>query len=273
MRVVCVVDNSVLPLSAFWGEHGLAFWIESGGERMLFDTGASGTVLLHNLEIAGLSLQSLYALALSHSHPDHTGGLPALLKQRRGIPTYAHPDLFRPRYSRKKGEMQSKWLPLSPEALRQESEMHLSDAPQFIGEGVWTTGEILNRSEPEGRSAHHFVRSGEDWIADPYRDDISLVLETKAGLYLVCGCCHAGLLNTLAHVRRMFGKYPIGVMGGTHLIGASQEQLDHTVECLREMGSPQLHLNHCTGQPAYVALSQAFGDRVAHCPAGTVLEL
>jgi 7,8-dihydropterin-6-yl-methyl-4-(beta-D-ribofuranosyl)aminobenzene 5'-phosphate synthase len=162
---------------------------------------------------------------------------------------------------------------MSPELLKHESEMHLSDTPQFIIEGVWTTGEILDRSEPEGRSAHHVVRSGEDWIADPYRDDMSLVLETKAGLYLVCGCCHAGLLNTLAHVKHTFGKEPIGVMGGTHLVGASHEQIDHTVERLRDMGSPALHLNHCTGQPAFVALSQAFGDRVAHCPADTVLEL
>jgi 7,8-dihydropterin-6-yl-methyl-4-(beta-D-ribofuranosyl)aminobenzene 5'-phosphate synthase len=117
------------------------------------------------------------------------------------------------------------------------------------------------------------VREGDGWAPDPYRDDLSLVLETGAGLFVVCGCCHAGLLNTLAHVRRHFGEDPVGVAGGTHLIGAGTEQLDRTVARLREMGSPRLHLNHCTGPDAFVALSRAFGDRVSHCPAGTTLDL
>ena len=50
MKILCLVDNSVQPLSTFWGEHGLSFLVESGNDRVLFDTGASGSVLLHNLE-------------------------------------------------------------------------------------------------------------------------------------------------------------------------------------------------------------------------------
>lgn len=273
MKVLCLVDNSVQPLSGFWGEHGLSFWIESDSRNILFDTGSSGTVLLHNLEIAGLSLEGLDALALSHSHPDHTGGLAAVLEQRRGIPAYAHPDLFRPRYVKKNDEMVPKCLPMSSQVVEQKADLHLSQAPQEIVDGVWTTGEIVNRVEPEGRSPHHYVRSENGWAADPYRDDQSLVLETAKGLLLLCGCCHAGLLNTLEQVRSSFGSYPVAVAGGTHLIGACQAQLDRTIERLREMGSPDLHLNHCTGQRAFAVLSWAFGERVEHCPAGTVLEL
>jgi metal-dependent hydrolase (beta-lactamase superfamily II) len=36
--------------------------------------------------------------------------------------------------------------------------------------------------------------------------------------------------------------------------------------------SPQLYINHCTGERAYLALAHAFGDRVEVCPAGTVLD-
>ena len=161
MKILCLVDNSVQPLSSFWGEHGLSFFVESGNDRLLFDTGASGSVLLHNLEMAGISSSSIGSLALSHSHPDHTGGLPALL-ETGGDPAYAHPDLFRPRYARKNGEMNPKWLPMSPETLKERVELHLSATPDEIFPGVWTSGEIKARSEPEGRSAHHFVRSGEE---------------------------------------------------------------------------------------------------------------
>ena len=46
MRMICVVDDAVQRSSPFWGEHGVAFLIETEGQRVLFDTGQSGTVHL-----------------------------------------------------------------------------------------------------------------------------------------------------------------------------------------------------------------------------------
>jgi len=272
MRLTCLVDNAVLPHSRFRGEHGLAFLVESEAGKVLFDTGASGEVLLHNLEAAGVSPEEIAALALSHGHRDHTGGLPALLERRPGLPIYAHPDLLRERFSQRGREMRPVGVPLPSEELRRRAELRLSGEPREVLPGIWTTGEIADRSEPEGRSSRHFVRQGEDLGPDPYRDDMGLVLKTGQGLVLVCGCCHAGLLNTLAHVGRAFGQAPVAVVGGTHLIGADEAHLRRLVEVLRRLGPPALHLNHCTGQAAYVALAHALGDRVAPCPAGTVLE-
>jgi 7,8-dihydropterin-6-yl-methyl-4-(beta-D-ribofuranosyl)aminobenzene 5'-phosphate synthase len=274
MRLRCLVDNSVQPSSPFWGEHGLSFLVEvANGRRVLFDTGASGPVLLHDLECAGIGIETIDAVVLSHSHPDHTGGLPAILERRRGLPVHAHPELLRPRFSEANGVKAPKGLPLGPDALKGRADLRLRESLEEVLPGVWTSGEIVERGEPEGRSPHHLVRHGEQWAPDPYRDDLSLVLETADGLFVVCGCCHAGLLNTLAHVRRHFGEDPVGVAGGTHLVSADSEQLAHTVMRLREHRSPRLHLNHCTGPAAFLALGQAFGDRVSHCPAGTTLEL
>ncbi len=182
---------------------------------MLFDTGGSGDVLLHNLAAVQVVPQSISALALSHAHRDHTGGLPALLARRAGLPLYAHPNLFRERFSQHGAEMRSVGMPLNQEDLGQVADLSLSDEPQEILPGVWTSGEITGRDEPEGRSSHHFIRQGETLVADPYRDDMSLLLETETGLVLICGCCHAGLLNTLAQVRQAFGRDPVVVMGGT----------------------------------------------------------
>jgi 7,8-dihydropterin-6-yl-methyl-4-(beta-D-ribofuranosyl)aminobenzene 5'-phosphate synthase len=279
MKVTCVVDNAVCDHSTFWGEHGLAFLIETkSGLMLLFDTGRSGTVLLHNLELLDIEPEAINTLAISHAHYDHTGGLPALLDQVAEITLYAHPDLFRERFSRRK-ELKSVGLPLEREVLEQRLAFQLSAKPTEILPGVWTTGEITDRAEPEGRSAHHLVRSSssslrggtEGWEPDPYRDDMALVLETGQGLVVLCGCCHAGLLNTLAHVRRTFGVDITAVAGGTHLLRADEAHLKRVIEVLRELGLPRLYLNHCTGQRAYVTLAQAFGEEVAPCPAGTSL--
>lgn len=278
MRVTCVVDDAVCDHSPFWGEHGLAFLIETESGRVLFDTGQSGTVLLHNLELLGIEPKAINALAISHAHYDHTGGLPALLDRRSvgdlrptGIPFHAHPDLFHERFSRREGAIKSVGLPLEREALEQRLTLQLSAEPTEILPGVWTTGEITDRAEPEGRSAHHLVRGMEGWEPDPYRDDMALVLETGSGLVVLCGCCHAGLLNTLAHVRRTFGTDITTVAGGTHLLHADGAHLRHVIKVLRDLGMPRLYLNHCTGQRAYVTLAQAFGEKVAPCPAGTRL--
>ena len=272
LKLTCLVDNAVDPHSAFWGEHGLSFLIEGAEGRVLFDTGTSGTVLLHNLEVAGIAPESIAALALSHAHPDHSGGLPAFLKRRPGLPIYAHPAILGERFSWRKGRVEPKSLPLTPDALRQQADLHLSVEPQQILPGIWTSGEISERPEPEGRSSHHVVRQGDGWAPDPYQDDMALILETSQGLVLVCGCCHAGLLNTLAHVRRVFERDPLVVVGGMHLISADQAHMRRLVEVLQQLGPPALYPNHCTGQAAYVILAQAFGDQVAPCPTGTSLE-
>lgn len=272
MRVTCVVDNAVCDHSTFWGEHGLAFLIETRSGCILFDTGRSGTVLLHNLDLLDIEPGAINALAISHAHHDHTGGLPILLEQVAGIPLYAHPDLFRERFSRREESLKSVGLPVEREALAQRLTFQLSAEPMEIVPGVWTTGEITDRREPEGRSAHHLIRGVEGYESDPYRDDMALVLETGSGLVVLCGCCHAGLLNTLAHVRRTFGVDITAVAGGTHLLQADEAHLRRVIEVLREFGVSRLYMNHCTGQRAYVTLAQAFGEAVAPCPVGTSFE-
>lgn len=271
VKITCLTENTALRGSPFWGEHGLSFCIETERGCVLFDTGQTALVLLHNMALLGKSLNDLDAIVLSHAHNDHTGGLPVILSRRPGLPVYASPDIGRPRFNHKEGRYRFIGLPLPMEALTHLANLRLSAEPAEILPGVWHTGEIIERLEPEGRSLHHFVPQGEGWQPDLYCDDISLVLETREGLIVVCGCCHAGLLNTLAHVQRMFQGRIVAVLGGTHLESSEGSALQHVVEVLREYGPLRLYPNHCSGERAYVALSTAFGERVQPCPAGTTL--
>ena len=276
MKVTCVVDNAVQRSSPFWGEHGLAFLIEAEGYRVLFDTGQSGTVLLHNLELLNMDSMTIDALAISHDHYDHTGSLPRLLDQvRPGIPLYANLDLFRERYSRREGELQMISALQNGQTLAARLTLELSQNPQEILPNLWTTGEIVERPEPEGRSAHHLIREGDVLVPDPYKDDLALVLELGDGLLLLCGCCHAGLLNTLAHVQRTFGGPIVGIAGGLHLTGVNDGELQHVVDVLSSVpGLKLVYPNHCTGEVAFVTLTQRLSAQVIRpCPAGTVLEI
>lgn len=271
----CIIDNSAARGTPLWGEHGVAFSVETPDGWLLFDTGQSGDVLVHNASCMGIPLERYDALVLSHAHYDHTGGLERFFSLcRSGISLYGNPDLFRERYTMKDGQVRSIGMRLSEAEVMQHAHLHLTAEPVEMLPGVWTTGEINVRQEFEGRSQQHRVRTDDTWKPDSYQDDLSLVLVASEGLVLLCGCCHAGLLNTLYHVRRHFSQEIRAIVGGTHLVNAGPETIDRTIEVLHELCGerlPDLYLNHCTGERAYIALAQAFGDRVHPCPAGTVL--
>jgi 7,8-dihydropterin-6-yl-methyl-4-(beta-D-ribofuranosyl)aminobenzene 5'-phosphate synthase len=274
VRITCVVDDAVQRSSPLWGEHGVAFLIESPAGRLLFDTGQSGTVLLHNLELLDVAPETIDAPAISHAHYDHTGGLSALLdKIRPGTPLYANPDLFRERYSQREGKLESMGLSTSQKTLAAHFALSLDAAPQEILPGVWTTGEIAERPDPHGSSDYHLMREGESLVADEYRDDLALAVQAGERLVLLCGCCHAGLLNTLSHVERSF-EHPISVIaGGLHLSSASPDELLRTANLLSVRPALQhVYPNHCSGEAAFVILTQILRTGVVRpCPAGTIL--
>jgi ribonuclease BN (tRNA processing enzyme) len=57
----------------------------SGGEAMLFDV-SSGTILLRQLKAAGIPLEKVRHLFITHRHFDHAGGLAPLLTAMASLP-------------------------------------------------------------------------------------------------------------------------------------------------------------------------------------------
>lgn len=273
-RITCVVNDIAEPGHGLLSEHGLSFWIEKDQGVVLFDTGQTAEVLENNLRVLGLDPMDIQVLALSHAHYDHTGGLKAVLGKNSDLRVYAHPDIFRERYSKRKGEYQSIGMRLSRDDFKNEAELCLSAEPNQMLPGLWTTGEINPRPELEGRSNHHYLKNGDVWLPDDYRDDLSLVMEVEGGIVLICGCCHAGLLNTLFFVERKFPQPLKAVFGGTHLLTADGEYLRHVMEVVRtRFPGMRFYFNHCTGENAIQRFKESFGDQVAAFPAGMVIDL
>ena len=274
MQLTCVVDNSVEAGSPLWGEHGLSFIIEADDKKVLFDTGQSGDVLMHNLELLKYEPKEFAAVALSHGHYDHTGGLSAFLKSAYGISLVAHSAIFDERFTmRKKKPPRSVGIPISPKKLSKLADVNLTKKSVELMPGLWTTGTIYSRQHPEGRSAKHVVQRNGQFVPDPYLDDLSLVWKGDEGLVVVLGCAHAGVLNILSQVRDMFAAPIRAVVGGMHLYTLDDERLAQVIETLRnEYADTRFYPNHCTGMKGFLALERAFGEKVMPCPAGTTLE-
>jgi len=89
-------------------EHGLGHWVEveRGGEtrRIAFDFGLTGESYTHNFLELGLDAGQVDAVALSHGHMDHYGGLGGFLKtyrrrMKQNVAFYGGSDHFLPRYN------------------------------------------------------------------------------------------------------------------------------------------------------------------------------
>jgi 7,8-dihydropterin-6-yl-methyl-4-(beta-D-ribofuranosyl)aminobenzene 5'-phosphate synthase len=141
--------------------------------------------------------------------------------------------------------------------------------------GLFTSGEIPAAERPEklgvASQAFHKVDGHREW--DPVIDDLSLILQAKEGLVIVNGCCHAGLLNTCARATKLFSKKIKAIIGGTHMVEYSTEDVKHVGDDLENMyGTPELYLNHCTGKEAIEQLRTRFGSAIVHdCFAGSEL--
>ena len=268
-KITCVVDNAANEKTQLETEHGVAFWIETENGYVLFDSGQSASVLMKNLTSLRLDIKKLNAVAISHAHFDHTGGLEAILERHSGLAFYANTDIFHPRYFLRDGVHETIGFEYERDHYEKCADVRLSDEPAEILPNLWTTGEIIIRDEPEGRDAHLIKENGR-FIPDPFKDDMSLVLKIANGLVLICGCCHAGLQIPLAQVAERFDGLVCAVIGGTHLMTMEGETLRHVINVLQAK-YPDMHmyLNHCTGDIAIEALKDIYGNHVQHFTAGS----
>jgi 7,8-dihydropterin-6-yl-methyl-4-(beta-D-ribofuranosyl)aminobenzene 5'-phosphate synthase len=268
-----ITENTVVGKGdALYAEHGFALFLERSGFRLLFDTGPAGIATLHNAARLGIDFRSADAIAVSHGHADHTGGLLGVLRSiAKPIPVYAHPGIFGDRYSKRAdGRVTYAGMPYKREALEGlGATFDLASGFRAIADGVFLTGEIPRRRAFETGDADLYVRRSGELVKDPLLDDQSVVVQTKEGLLLILGCCHAGLVNTLDQVQALFPGRPIHtVVGGTHLGFAPPAQLEQTAAVLKDLGIRKVGLSHCTGLPAGAYLAKQLGAGVEFCNVG-----
>jgi 7,8-dihydropterin-6-yl-methyl-4-(beta-D-ribofuranosyl)aminobenzene 5'-phosphate synthase len=259
-------------------EHGISFWIEIGPRRILFDAGQTD-VAAHNARLLDIDLSSMHAVVLSHGHYDHTGGLAGIPRsktwRKKGVVAYAHPQALEDKYARN-ADGTGRYIGMavdSRKVLTESFELRTTDAPTEVAEGLMVTGPIPRVTDFEDTGGP-FFKDAECRQPDDLIDDQAAFLETSAGTVVILGCAHAGIVNTLRYIMQLAPDRPIAtVIGGTHLIAASETRMNKTVEALRAMGIQRLFPLHCTGFQAAARLWKEFPRRVRACPVGTRVEL
>jgi len=261
----------ILILSTMLAERGIGEWgfsalVEVDGQRLLFDTGARPETVLQNARELGVDLTGVREVVLSHNHADHTGGL---LTLRRAFAAQDRLSLARVHVGRGifwsrssttgEGEKNT-MLALRPQFEATGGAFVEHDGPVELLPGVWLTGPVPRIHPERNWSGLGSVRTPEGLVEDTVPEDQSLVFDTDAGLVLLSGCGHAGIVNTVEFARKTVREAPLhAAVGGFHLFPATDERLDWTAGLLRGFGLQNLLGAHCTGLEAVYRIRERVG--------------
>lgn len=168
MQLTVLVDNNTLIDRYYLGEPGVAYYLEDGDVRILFDVGYSD-IFLRNAQALGIDLSRLQQVVLSHGHNDHTRGLLWLSEQEyfSELQLLAHPEALKP----KQFAGEAIGAPFTAQQLQEKCRLRLSKEPVWLTKRLVFLGEIPTLNDFEQR---HGFGSAEDPV-DLVLDDTALV--------------------------------------------------------------------------------------------------
>lgn len=275
MKIIATVicENCVFNQPGAIAEHGLSIYMETDRGSYLLDTG-QGKAVINNALVLGLDLRAIKGIIMSHHHWDHTGGLGPILDLKGAVDIYAHPDFFKESYNIGEGKVRYIGVPYPRPLLEGKgAAFKFSNEFRQIEPGMWLTGEVPRRTDYERGDKNQVVKSNGGYLKDDILDDQSVVIETEKGLFIILGCCHSGIINTLSYIVEKMGQCHIyAVIGGTHLGPVSDEQREKSIDALKAFDIEHIGVSHCTGLKTATRLAGEFGDRFFFCNVGTVVE-
>lgn len=176
MRVTILYDNTVFKesrgLRSDWGFSAL---VEARGRRILFDTGANGSILLANMERLAVDPADVTDVFISHAHFDHTGGISAFLAKNPRVKI---------------------WVPPSFRGAKYTVSTVYVEGPRTLHEGVSSTGEL------DGIEQSLCVETGRGIVllvgcSHPRMDLILSAASRFGSLYGIIGGLHGNRPETL----------------------------------------------------------------------------
>jgi 7,8-dihydropterin-6-yl-methyl-4-(beta-D-ribofuranosyl)aminobenzene 5'-phosphate synthase len=244
MKLTVLVDNHTYINQYYFGEPAVCYLIEDEERMILFDTGYSDA-FINNAAKMGIDLSHVTDIVLSHGHNDHTGGLPAFFERySQDVIVYAHSKTFLP----KRHDERNIGSPLSLAEIKERAEVKLTTRPSNVSEHVRYLGEIPRIYHfEEGRAVGETSPECNCcWEADELADDSSLALLLPDGVFIVTGCAHGGICNTVLRATQITDEQRVcGVLGGFHLFETGNV-LDITIETLLSLGVHRVYPAHCT---------------------------
>jgi 7,8-dihydropterin-6-yl-methyl-4-(beta-D-ribofuranosyl)aminobenzene 5'-phosphate synthase len=298
IAVTTVVDNSIdalrrdekaarrytperaAPIPQLRAEHGLAHHVEvtRGREtrRIAFDFGLTADSMTHNWGALGLDASAIDAVALSHGHVDHYGGLVGFLDEhrramKRDLVFYGGSDHFVHRWTERNGRLADLGT-LSRRTLEAyDLDVRVVEQPTVLAEGVMLSGEMTAPMPFEAIPASLRAERDGQLVQDTFIGEQTLIANVRdRGLVVVTSCSHRGIVGICQWATRVAGVAKVhAVIGGFHLSGLGDERIARVVDAFRALELDYVVPQHCTGFEAMAALHRHLGDQLVVSSVGS----
>ena len=265
VKMTVLIDNVAADdLSAEWG---LSILIDTGGKRILLDTGASG-LFAQNAQKLGIDLADVDAGVLSHAHYDHSDGMDVFFSLNPHAPFLVREGSREDCYGIKEGELN--YIGIRHGILKEyESRIQYVSGIHEVFDGVWLIPHRRADYSPIARRNNLYVVRNENRLPDDFSHEQSLVIETGKGLIVFNSCSHTGMANILRDIQEMTGRADIyAYVGGLHLFNLTDEELEVLCDEIKTASIGRIFTGHCTGEHAFDFLRTRLGERICQFSSG-----
>jgi len=250
---------------------GFAALVETGGKRILFDTGNNADIFARNATALGVDLRSIDLVVISHRHGDHTAGLSYVLSVNPNVTVYAPAEglggVFGTRvpstFYRREASLPAHFRYFDGQPPDQVvmgthwpgAHIELVDSIREVAPGVSVIPTVSNR--PGTLELR----------------ELSLAVRTPQGLVLVVGCSHPGIETIVAASARVAPHVHM-IVGGLHLVTTPDSEIARVAAALHDRWHvDRIAPGHCTGEPAFLALRRTFDAAYVYAGLGTAIDV
>lgn len=247
MHLKVLVDNNCFIDQYYLAEPALSFYIEDQDKKILFDTGYSD-IFLKNSQKMGIDLSTVDYVILSHGHNDHSNGIKYLsdLYDCKNIKLIANDNCFSPKML----DGLNIGSPYSLAEVKERYDYISCDDYYQITDNLYFVTNIpreIDFEEDNYIGETYFYNS---WHKDYLLDDSFLVYKSEKGLFIICGCAHCGICNSVEYACKLFPNENVyGIIGGFHLF-KNDIRLHKTINYLKEKRVEVLYPSHCVSLEA-----------------------
>ncbi len=268
-----LVDNRAIS-SDWQSVHGLSFYIETEKHRLLFDLGPQHT-LIQNASKAGIDLNTIDLVVLSHGHDDHGGGLGYFLEMNDKAPVYVRKHAFDHHYSIQNNG-QPKEVSLDTK-LSVIDRFIITDDSYEIDDELLLFPTTLNHHSTLSANKNLYQMTKSGLKSDDFNHEQHLLVRTEEAEVLICGCAHGGISAIMETAKVLLGHYPKYVIGGFHLGSRTglTTPVDDIIALAKTLMKTEAHFYtcHCTGYEGYQIMKNIMKDQLDYFATGNLLLL